>query len=235
MEPKIFIVEDEPILVEQLRIKLEGLGYWVVGEADNGVTAVDRIISVQPEIVIMDINIKGELSGVEVGLKLNSLGYKGGIIFLTSLDDDSIFEEAREVLPFDYLIKPVRVRKLKRTLELLLSSQVGKEGQSKESIILKGNKELYKIDIEKIKIIEIQDKFCLITVEDRMESIRIRIGLGILLQKLKSPAFVKVHRSYVVNEKYIESYDISMNQLSVGENLIPVSRTFRSDLLNRLK
>ena len=58
----------------------------------------------------MDVNIKGDLSGIEVGLQLKPLGYEGGIIFLTSLDDDSVFDEAREVFPFDYLIKPVRER-----------------------------------------------------------------------------------------------------------------------------
>ena len=58
----------------------------------------------------MDVNIKGDLSGIEVGLQLKPLGYEGGIIFLTSLDDDSVFDEARDVFPFDYLIKPVRER-----------------------------------------------------------------------------------------------------------------------------
>jgi hypothetical protein len=48
----------------------------------------------------MDINNNGERTGIEVGLGLKASGYEGGIIFLASLDDDSVFEEARKVLPF---------------------------------------------------------------------------------------------------------------------------------------
>jgi len=234
-EVKIFIVEDEPILVEQLRIQLEEMDYWVVGNADRGEVAISRIISIQPDVVIMDINIKGSLSGIDVGLELNINGYKGGIIFLTSLDDDSVFDAARDVLPFDYLVKPVGKRKLRRTLELLTSTQNTTVQTTNEVVVLKGKNELYKIAVSDIITIEVCDKQCLITVDGKQEPISIRIGLSELMEKLLNQLLFKVHRSFIVNEKYIDSYDITMNQISLGEIIVPVSRSFKSEVLNRMK
>jgi len=234
-EVKIFIVEDEPILVEQLRIQLEELGYWVVGNADRGEVAISRILSVEPDVVIMDINIKGEKTGIEVGLELNKKGFAGGIIFLTSLDDDTVFDSARDVLPFDYLVKPVGKRKLRRTLELLESNQLNKVSTETDAVVLKGKNELHKVEAARIVAIEVRDKQCLISIDERKEPISIRIGLSELMGELNQSNLFRVHRSYVVNEKFIDSYDMTMNQLILGELVIPVSRSFKSDVLNRLK
>lgn len=78
-------------------------------------------------------------------------------------------------------------------------------------------------------------KCCLISGGDRFDTVSSRIGLGDLLVKLNSSAFIKVHRSNVVNEKYIKSYDISVNQLTVGEETISASRSLKLGLLKRLK
>ena len=235
-EAKIFIVEDEPILVEQMKILLEDLGYWVVGNADNGNTAISRIISVEPDVIIMDISIKGILTGIDIGLELKAQGFKGGIIFLTSLDDDTVFDAARDVIPFDYLIKPVGRSKLRRTLELLLTSRnILEEGVRNGVVILKEKNELHKIVVEDIKYIEVQDKICLISIEGRKEAVEIRIGLTELLGSLKSADFIKVHRSYVVNENHIESYDITRNLIVLRGGKVPVSRTYKEELLKRLQ
>ena len=101
--------------------------------------------------------------------------------------------------------------------------------------MLKGKNELHKIVVGEIKVIEIRDKLCLITLLNRKGTISIRFGLSDLLNELNSTSFLKVHRSYVINEDYIDSFDITLSQVELGKMIVPVSRTFKEDLLKRLK
>ena len=96
--------------------------------------------------------------------------------------------------------------------------------------MLKGKNELHKIVVGEIKVIEIRDKLCLITLLNRKGTISIRFGLSDLLNELNSTSFLKVHRSYVINEDYIDSYDITLSQVKLGKMIVPVSRTFKEDL-----
>lgn len=229
---KIFLVEDEPILVDQLRIQIEELGYWFVGFADNADRAKQMILNVKPDIVLMDVNIKGEKTGIDLAIELKEQNHT--TIFITSLDDEYHFEKSKAALPFDYLIKPVTARKLKRSIELSqLTRTENKMGS--EEIFLKEKSAIHRVTKSDILFIEVQDKVCLIHVNTSTLPLNIRMGLSELFEKLDSANFIKVHRSFAVNRSHIDSYDISTNKLITGSHRIPVSRTYRATILDTLK
>lgn len=116
---KIFIVEDEAIVAESLNDHLESLGYTVCGQASSGEQALLNISKNKPDLVLMDIRLKGEMDGVESAKRVSKL-YGIPIVFLTAYSDSETLKRAKLVEPFGYLIKPYKVRELHTTLEITL-------------------------------------------------------------------------------------------------------------------
>ena len=91
---RIFIVEDEAILVEDLKQKFSDRGYSMAGTSQSSTEAIDLIRKVQPDLVVMDVQINGKLNGIEVAIVLQGqLSYWLPIVFLT----------ARDIKRYDYL------------------------------------------------------------------------------------------------------------------------------------
>ena len=116
---KIFIVEDEAIVVESLNDHLESLGYTISGQASSGEQALLKISKNESDLVLMDIMLKGEMDGVETAKQVSSL-YGIPVVFLTAYSDSETLKRAKLVEPYGYLIKPYKVRELHTTLEITL-------------------------------------------------------------------------------------------------------------------
>jgi len=113
----IFIVEDEVIVAESLNDHLQSLGYNVVGQATSGEDALDKISKNLPDLILMDIMLKGEMDGVETAKKVHHR-HKIPIVFLSAYSDSETLQRAKLMEPFGYLIKPYKVRELYSTLEV---------------------------------------------------------------------------------------------------------------------
>ena len=94
-EQKVLIVEDENIVAMDLSRRLSKLGYTVVGTAPSGKRALELVESRGPNIILMDIHIKGTEDGIEVANRINEL-YQIPIIFLTAYSEDTTLARARE-------------------------------------------------------------------------------------------------------------------------------------------
>jgi len=114
---KIFIVEDEVIVAESLNDQLQSLGYTVVGQATSGEEALQKINNNLPDLVLMDIMLKGVMDGVETAKEVRDL-YGIPVVFLSAYSDTETLQRAKLIEPFGYLIKPYKVRELFTTLEI---------------------------------------------------------------------------------------------------------------------
>lgn len=113
---KILIVEDETILALQLKMSLQKFGYAISGveaTADNAMRHVDTNL---PDMVLLDIHLKGEKSGTEAGRYIWQ-NHKIPIIYLTSYCDNATIKMAMDSEPYGYLSKPFRTNDLKATLQ----------------------------------------------------------------------------------------------------------------------
>jgi CheY-like chemotaxis protein len=99
---KILIVEDEMLIAANIAIQLETIGYEVVGIIPRGEEAVKVVQNERPDLVLMDINLKGELDGIETAKKLQQDG-EIPIIYLTANSDDAHFERAKETNPYAFI------------------------------------------------------------------------------------------------------------------------------------
>ncbi len=116
---KIMIVEDSPIPMMELREKLSDAGYEIVAAVMSGESAVRAAIDKQPDIILMDIMLQGEMTGIEAAKTINEI-IAVPIIFLTAYSDSETIERVKAVNPYGYLLKPIEDRELFVTLDLVL-------------------------------------------------------------------------------------------------------------------
>lgn len=115
----ILIVEDENILALGLKKKLENLGYAVSGMADSGEETIRKIEAKVPDLILMDIVIKGEIDGIETAAKLKK-SYSIPVIYLTAYADDEILKRAARTEPYGYILKPYKEKELKANIEMAI-------------------------------------------------------------------------------------------------------------------
>ena len=116
---KILIVEDEFIICEEIKTIVESMGYQVVATTDSGEKAIELANSQEPDIVLMDIRINGELDGIETAEEIRS-NFGIPVIFSTAYLDNERIERAKITMPFGYVLKPIQERDLKVTIEMAL-------------------------------------------------------------------------------------------------------------------
>ena len=102
-DERIFIVEDEPMIVQDLRRRLERMGYPVAGSSGDTDEAFAAIIKAKPDLVLMDIVVPGSMDGVDLAIKLR---WEENIpsIFLTAYTDEDLVERAKAAEPLGYVI-----------------------------------------------------------------------------------------------------------------------------------
>lgn len=118
-EVRILVVDDETIVALDIKNTLEKYGYNVIGVASNSGEAIKMVKTSRPNLILMDIMIKGSKDGIETSSEINKFA-DIPIIFLTAYSDDDTLERAKVVEPYGYLIKPFDNRELFTTIEMSL-------------------------------------------------------------------------------------------------------------------
>lgn len=117
--PKILIVEDEALLAMDLAQSLEDLGYVVTGTAFTGTDAVKEALESRPDLILMDINLPGELDGIAAYSRIREQ-IDVPVVYLTGYSEKDILERAKKTEPYGYLGKPISLSELRSTLDTAL-------------------------------------------------------------------------------------------------------------------
>lgn len=115
----IFVVEDEVIIADDIKSYLQKFGYKVPSIATSGEEALKRVRDVRPDLVLMDIVLRGEMDGIETAERIRS-EFDVPVVYLTAFADDQTLERAKITEPFGYIIKPFEERDLYKTIEMAL-------------------------------------------------------------------------------------------------------------------
>ncbi len=113
------VVEDEYVVAADIRSSLERMGYAVSSITTSGEKAIKRAQGDQPDLVLMDIILKGQIDGIEAAAEIRKR-LKIPIIFLTAYADETMLERAKLIEPYGYIIKPFEEKELHTTIEMAL-------------------------------------------------------------------------------------------------------------------
>jgi PAS domain S-box-containing protein len=157
-ECRILIVEDEILIAEDIRKSLARLGYPITDMVTSGKKALDSIQTHPPHVVLMDITLKGRMTGIETAQKIKDRWHIP-VIYTTASEDDATVILAAKSDPAAYLIKPVGIRELKAAIELavcraLMEKRLRKANETLEKKVAERTGELEAINRQLTKEIQ---------------------------------------------------------------------------------
>ena len=235
---KIGIVEDEVIIADHIAEILVKLGYDVAEPAASYAEAVQMIDDEKPDLLLIDIQLRGKRDGIELAAKINE-NYHIPFIFLTANADASTIDRAKKVNPSSYLIKPFTRDDLYASIEVCLHNASSTKSEKTEAnssyiisnaLFIKDGQHFNKVKIADILYLESEHVY--VNVHTAAKAFLVRTSLQDYLENFDSINFIRIHRSYVINLDHIQS--VSSEYVIINGVTLPVGKSFRNNLLARL-
>jgi len=234
---KILVVEDEIIIADNICDTLNDLGYEALEPVINYTDALESIEKERPDIVILDIQLSGNKTGIDIAHEINK-NYKIPFIFLTSNSDAISVNEAKKTKPPAFLVKPFSKEELYSSIEIALYNFSVKEGNIndaeliiKDALFVKEKGLFTKLLFDNILFIKAAHVYVEIITIGGSTNV-VRCSLNHILDKMNLK-FIRVHRGYIINTDYLAQ----INQISLSINGgydIPIGKTYRDALLKRI-
>jgi DNA-binding LytR/AlgR family response regulator len=240
---KILIVEDEMIIAANISLQLNKLGYEINGIVARGEEVMPSIRENKPDIILLDIQLKGKLDGIETA-KLMQKEFEIPVIFLTSNTDDIYFNRAKAVKPYAFISKPFKKLDLQYAIELAVNRIINEDKIENndinssnlpivlsDRIFVKNNEKMIKIFINDIYYIEADRNYCRIFSKEK-EHLLV-MTLKDIDEKLPKEYFLRIHRSYIINLSQVD--EVGGSHVVISKKAIPLSKILRAELLKRLQ
>ena len=245
----VLVVEDESIVSKDIQHSLKKLGYNIVGSSATAEKAIELAKSEHPDVVLMDIMLKGEMNGIKAADEIRK-SCAIPVIFLTAYADESTLSKAKVTEPYGYILKPFKEIDLHTTIEmaiykhgreqeivkqrdLLFSLVENKDANEQGYVFVKSNSKLVKLKNEDIYYIEALKDYVVIhtlktryTIHSTMKDIDAKMG---------KEKFVRVHRSFIVQLSRIATIEYPNLTLVNIDKSIPIGGSYRDDLNKRIK
>ena len=235
---KILIVEDDPMIAESVQDIIAVLTHEVLRVAESAETAIAICNETVPDLALLDIQIGGDIDGVQLAELLNQ-NFEIPFIFTTAFADNETITRAKQKGPFGYLVKPYGVKDINAAIEVAMAAfDRLKKAESastmskviQDSIYLKVDSKLIKVKIDDILYVEAKGDYALFKTKEKGHIVHTTMKR--VEDRLTPHNFAKVHRSYVINLSKI--IDIEESNLLIDNKVIPISRSNKEALIKRL-
>ncbi|WP_341902903.1 LytTR family transcriptional regulator DNA-binding domain-containing protein [Fluviicola taffensis] len=237
---KLFIVEDESIIMDYLEQCLLDAGFEVVGKADNFDSAKKLVQDSKPDLLLLDINLGAGPDGVDLAHFVNQQ-LKIPFLFVTSNTDAKTLDRVKLTNPAGFIMKPFRKDDLATQIELAWHAfQIRKSNAgvvfansvlANTYFFIKDKQKLVKLAYSDISYVEACDNYSILYTKE--SKFIISYSLKHVEAKLPLKDFLRVHRSYLVNITQISQINPKSLMLMDGKE-IPVSEAHRAELLKRV-
>mgnify|MGYP002783803638 CR=1 FL=1 len=237
---RILIIEDDPISAESLVLTLQEFGYEIKGVAHTIEAALILLNRESFDIALVDIDLNGSKSGIEIGALLSNL-YRLPYIFITGISDTSVINEAIKAKPAAYLQKPSNPATIFASIQNALQnfsakaeSSYGKQAEA-DFFFIKNRNKLVKINWNEIVLLTSSDNYTVLTTLDKKDYF-IRSSLAMTL-KFQIPAslrsnFIQVNRAEVVQIPFIA--EIFEDEISTPVKKIAITGSFMKEVKQKL-
>ncbi|KMY45717.1 two-component response regulator [Bacillus sp. FJAT-27916] len=237
---RVYIVDDEPLARDELKyLILRSKEAEIAGESDCVDHALADIHILKPDLVFLDIELADE-NGLSIAKKLGELDPAPALIFATAYDEYAL--QAFDLNAVDYILKPFEEERICKAIEKVKKSKgIGLEQQRttvqpirevKGKIPVLIDERIVLLNCRDILFLESRDGKCIIKTKD-MEY-RVSDALVMIEKKINEGAFLRVHRSYIVNLDQITEiepwFNSTYNLTMEDGSKVPVSRTYVKEL-----
>ena len=238
---RVLVAEDEMIISAKISMYLEEFGYEVAATLTRGEQVVELCRREPPDILLLDINLKGELDGIGAALEVQKT-QSIPLIYLTANSDQATFVRARAARPFAFVTKPFQKAELERALAIVCDhlptakgntdvSEVDRSDQIlSDRIFLRDKDRMVKVMLDEILFVKAERAYC--RVYTSAQRFTLSIALGHLEAQLPDAEFIRIHRSHLINVRHVSA--CSETQVQIGDYEVPLSRGYRERLLQRL-
>lgn len=235
---RVLIVEDDMIIGANLSLMLSSLGYEVSGLVPRGEEALVHVRDNPPQLLLLDINLKGSLDGIETAKAVQKL-LDIPIVYLTANSDDATFERAKQTQPKAFITKPFNKLNLQRTLALVAQTVTRQQKPLPTSdfelledrIFIRHNGKMTKLLLDDILYLEADRNYCVVVCDGL--NYTLSNSLKVVADKLPESKFVRVHRSYMVNISKLDS--VADDHIEIKRKSIPLSKGYKELLMRRLR
>jgi len=249
-ELKILIVEDEMIIAAKISLHLTQLGYEVSGIIPRGEEVILHCQQSPPDLLLLDINLKGSIDGIETATQLQAANIDIPIIYLTANADETTFDRAKHTRPHAFISKPYKKLDLQRAIELAIG-RMANSAQSAPPIIekttsapkedtpyiltdrifVRHKNRMVKLFLEDILYIEAERSYCRIQTKDT--EYLLSMPLRVFAEKLDGGQFFRIHRSYIVSLPQID--EVGETHIIVSKKLIPIGKSYKEAFSQRIR
>lgn len=242
----VLVVEDESIVSKDIQHSLKKLGYNVVGAASTGEKAIELAQETNPDVVLMDIMLKGDMNGIQAAENIRQ-NLSIPVIYLTAYADEGTLAKAKVTEPYGYIIKPFKEIDLHTSIEMALykhskESEVKKERDmlfslvegrdSNNFIFVKSNSRLVKLNTEDVYFVEALKDYVVINTHNTRYTIH--STMKEIEKKLSSEDFIRVHRSFIVRLDKIAAIEQPNLILEDTKKVIPIGGSYKEELSKRI-
>jgi len=240
---KILIVEDEMIIGAKISMQLSNLGYEVTGLLPRGEDALVHVQESKPDLVLMDINLKGSMDGIETATRLLQL-VNIPVIYLTANADEPTFNRAKATRPYAFISKPYKQLDLQRAIELTISRMAedvngliasDKDEDStfvlNDRIFVRHKEKMVKIMLADLLYLQADRNYSHLFTKER--DYVLAVTLKAIEEKLDTKLFLRIHRSYIVNLTHIE--EVMEGSVKIADQTIPMGAGMREVLLKGMR
>lgn len=238
-EVRILIIEDEFIIADNLRLMLEDLGYWVFKPQASKVSALEFLQQEQPDLVLLDINLKGRYDGIDIGYYLHEQHIP--FLYITSNADKETIDLAKPTFPKTYLIKPFTKEDIYAAIEMALQSNDEQFNVHtaapttpllNQSLFIKTGTKYIKVNISDITLVEADGKGVLISTIHK-QKLAVKNSLEHMLTALMQHDFIRVQRSFIINVNHLTA--VNGDFVFIDQVSIPIGRQYKDELMSRLR
>lgn len=238
----ILIVEDDPIIAQDLKFYMEDFGYSpfpVVAKAED---ALLLLKNVTPDCMILDVSLDGDMDGIELAEAINK-HYSIPIVYLTAHHDRVTIDRIKATQPSAYLVKPIQEYNLQTSIELALYNHSHKTPEqntkaldgddfvSGDHFFIKVKNQLKKVLLTDIDAFEAYDNYSFVYTGE--QKLIIGSTLKSIEERLKDFQFIRIHRSYVVNLQSIQGIEDDI--VFLPQLKIPIGKTYKEDFMKRIQ
>lgn len=215
---RVYIIEDEPLIASTIETMLLKQGYNVCGDSDNAKEALKEVKLLQPDLVLIDIQLEGKATGIDVALQLDDIDVP--YLYLTSQTDPKTIEEVKRTKPLGYIVKPFTEASLRSNIEVAWNNYYQQE---QDVLVFTSNNLSHKIKQSQILYLKAFDNYCYIIT--KKTQYLVPKTLKFIESKLNPDLFIKTHRSFIVNVSKIVS--ISKKSVLINDTEIPLSKAHK--------